>query len=221
MAFHPVIINSLFDFDHVRKTLKGCPADVSIQDLYWLSMFMTRDNTRWGQITLNPISFKKCLVLIDTIGKKLSDKDDLYWICRSRSYFIELLLFLSRIFQEGALPVSMPLEQAAEIVDDIVLYLHANYGRKITLQDVTKEFGINRTTANALFQDKIGDSIITYLIRLRINVAAILLKDTNIPIKDICDRVGYNNINNFSRAFKQKIGYPPALYRETFKVSFC
>ena len=221
IAFHPRIINSLFEYDFIWGHLSGNAMDVMIQDMFWLHMFTHRDEANWGQMMLNPISHKKTLLLITTVEEKLQDKQDLYWICRSRSYFIELLIFLTRLFHENITPVSIALNQATELVDDIILFLHANYAKKITLSDITKEFGINRTSVNAVFQDKTGDTIITYLIRLRMNVAAVLLKDTNIPIKDISDRVGYNNLNNFSRAFKQKIGYPPAQYREAFKVSFC
>ena len=66
------------------------------------------------------------------------------------------------------------------------------------------------------FQKATGMTIISYLTKLRINVAALLLKDTFLPVSEVIDRVGFNDITHFGRMFKKYIGTSPTEYRQKY-----
>ena len=53
-----------------------------------------------------------------------------------------------------------------------------------------------------------------FLISYRMGKAADQLKTTDLPIKDICENVGYPNQLHFSRAFKNTYGISPSEYRK-------
>lgn len=50
--------------------------------------------------------------------------------------------------------------------------------------------------------------------RLRMRIATTLLRDTELPILEICERTGFNDISYFSKAFKKEINYTPSEYRK-------
>jgi len=41
------------------------------------------------------------------------------------------------------------------------------------------------------------------------------LGETNLPIKEIAERLGYNDVYFFSRQFRKQMGVPPAAYRKS------
>lgn len=102
-------------------------------------------------------------------------------------------------------------------INDVIIYLHTNYQSRITINDLTKNFHINRTTLSEKFRLCTGMSIKAYLIRLRIRIAAVMLRDTMLPISDIVYKVGFSEVNHFGRMFKKYMNCSPSEYRKNFK----
>ena len=65
----------------------------------------------------------------------------------------------------------------------------------------------------ARFRETCGESAMGYVASWRANVASRLLRDSDLPLAEIAERVGYRSLPAFSRAFKAKIGVPPAQWR--------
>jgi two-component system response regulator YesN len=71
----------------------------------------------------------------------------------------------------------------------------------------------NRTTFSALFKRHTGGSFLSYLIRLRVGKAAVLLRETELPVKEILYQTGFTDPTHFSRCFKKITGLNPGAYR--------
>lgn len=91
----------------------------------------------------------------------------------------------------------------------IVFYLNE------TALELTKEFHTNRNTLSKKFKKETGLSLIEYILKLRINVACMLLRDTSLPVSEIMERVGFVDISHWGRAFKKYTGYSPTEYKKT------
>jgi len=50
----------------------------------------------------------------------------------------------------------------------------------------------------------------------RLQKAKSLLQETNIPIKEIAEKLQYRNSQNFIRFFKKKVGMTPGDYRKQY-----
>ncbi|MDP4090768.1 MAG: AraC family transcriptional regulator, partial [Bacillota bacterium] len=92
-------------------------------------------------------------------------------------------------------------------------YLQLNYNTKIRIQDITSRFHTNRNTLSKRFKEEMGLSVMDYMLRLRIKIACILLRDTNLPITEVMERVGFTDASYWGRAFKRFIGKTPTDYR--------
>lgn len=63
------------------------------------------------------------------------------------------------------------------------------------------------------FRATFGETPHRYLQRRRVERATFLLRDTDLPVTEICLAVGFNSLGTFSRTFAEIIGDPPSLYR--------
>ena len=76
---------------------------------------------------------------------------------------------------------------------------------------------LNRSYFSKLFKEVIGCTPQEFLIALRLNEAAELMKSSNTSIGEIAVRCGYPNQLHFSRAFKKRYGVPPREWRKENK----
>ena len=60
-------------------------------------------------------------------------------------------------------------------------------------------------------------SILNYIHRLRIEKAVSYLKEGRMTIQEIAEAVGYQNLNNFYKYFKQEKGETPAVFLQNWK----
>lgn len=59
-----------------------------------------------------------------------------------------------------------------------------------------------------------GEAPLQYVTRWRMYRAVELLRSSNLPPREVAERVGYDSETAFSKAFKRQIGQPPNQYRK-------
>jgi transcriptional regulator GlxA family with amidase domain len=79
-----------------------------------------------------------------------------------------------------------------------------------------EKFHISTTHFRRIFKEITDLPPQQFLLQLRLNKAAELLKSTSIPIKEIAALSGWDNVFYFSRLFRQKYHIPPHSYRKEF-----
>lgn len=140
-------------------------------------------------------------------------QNDGFWPCRSRSYIIELLSFISSYtVANDKSRVSDTINN--QLVSEVIQYLNEHIGDKISLEDIVKEFSVNRNLLNDSFIKETSMTCMNYLAKLRINLAQIMLAETELQIGEIAGRVGYPDANYFIKVFKKQTGITPSAYRE-------
>jgi AraC-like DNA-binding protein len=98
--------------------------------------------------------------------------------------------------------------------DKIRSYIERNFRRDLTLREIGDYIGYTPEYLSSLFSSSTGVSVHHYLMHVRIEHARELLKNSDLPIKEICLECGFKSIHHFSRAFKEAQGMPPAAWRE-------
>lgn len=98
-------------------------------------------------------------------------------------------------------------------VDEIKLYLEQTTDRAVTMDELSKRFHLNKYYISRLFSRAFHTSPIQYHTTQRIQQAMKLLFLTNMSVTEIAAAVGYNSIQNFSKAFKSVVGESPNSYR--------
>lgn len=99
-------------------------------------------------------------------------------------------------------------------IQEIHDYLNNNLDKRITIEQLSKDFLINTTTLKNLFKSVYGVSLATHINLHRMEKAASLLKGTNDSVCDIAHTVGYESQSKFSAAFKKHFQQTPLEYRK-------
>ena len=73
---------------------------------------------------------------------------------------------------------------------------------------------MSRSYYSATFKQLNGVSVWGYITAQRIDRAQHLLESTSLPVMEISEHCGFNNIANFNRSFKKITGKTPRGYRK-------
>ena len=123
-------------------------------------------------------------------------------------------LFLDYLLRSVAHPDEQPTSRLQSFyISEAIDFVKENYQADITVKDIAKRTGLNRSYFGKVFKSATGKSPQQYLIGYRMGKAAELLKLTALPVAEVGRAVGYPNQLHFSRAFKGAYGVSPREWR--------
>ncbi|HML45640.1 MAG TPA: helix-turn-helix transcriptional regulator, partial [Clostridia bacterium] len=82
----------------------------------------------------------------------------------------------------------------------------------LSLQRVSLEFGMNERYLSTFYREQFGENLQAHITRLRVEEANRLMRETDLPLSAIAERVGYVNPNTFRSAYNRIMGYNPSDY---------
>ncbi|RAV03569.1 helix-turn-helix domain-containing protein [Paenibacillus sp. YN15] len=107
----------------------------------------------------------------------------------------------------------------AEALCKVREYIDRHYADpNLSLSFLSGEFDINSKTLSRLFKEQFGENFVDYLMQTRIEHAKRMLLETEIPIQQISQEVGYLNALSFTRAFKKMEGITPLELRRVCEL---
>jgi AraC-like DNA-binding protein len=93
--------------------------------------------------------------------------------------------------------------------------LHEAPGARWTLRHLARRAGTSRAALVRKFRSFTGMSPQRYLARLRMDLAAERLLQSDASLAEIAREVGYDSEFSFNRAFKRHRGLPPGVFRRS------
>ncbi len=95
-------------------------------------------------------------------------------------------------------------------------YIRTSYMQDITVQSIAEVFNLDRRYLSRLFKERYGVTIQEYLVAVRLENAARLLREGH-PVKESAEMCGYHERSHFSRMFYQRYGLWPREYAQKTK----
>ena len=193
---------------------------------------------------LDPVYFEKMFPHFETIyfTKERPGEEEDGDLCISIRYYMSMLMRLiyekKGIKSNGDIGIAILLvsellgrlpyelnsgfrqargEKSRKVIRKILKYTESHYKDKITLEDLARMTGYNRTYLSTAFKKNVGINYYDYLTMLRIRHTLAELNHSSRPITDIALDYGFPNVNAFTEAFKRNFKQSPNEYRNRLK----
>ena len=135
-------------------------------------------------------------------------------------YSTESLKEIIDILEKRLINVSkvISLNSSDKSIKRIVKYIEKNYYTDLKLELLAEIFNYNSAYLGKVFKCHTGMSFNTYLDNIRIEQAKKLLMEDNIKVYQVCEKVGYKNIDYFHSKFKKYVGVSPLNYKKQIEL---
>ncbi|WP_169710811.1 AraC family transcriptional regulator [Staphylococcus lutrae] len=130
-----------------------------------------------------------------------------YWY-KYKTY--ELLYCLEKEFKQTDL---ITLNNNQDIIHHIYEYICNNYTQSLKIDDIAHRFAISKSHLFTQFKRNYGRTPKQFILKLRIDKATQILRETDYPINVVGQMVGFNDYFVFEKAFKKIVNRSPKNYR--------
>ncbi|MCR8631652.1 MULTISPECIES: AraC family transcriptional regulator [Paenibacillus] len=125
------------------------------------------------------------------------------------SCFMEILVLINQLFlNQKHSDTGINMHQKLSPILD---YIEQNLDQNLSLDQLEKEFYINKYYLIKLFKKYTGSTIHEYIIYKRISLAKKYLSQGS-NVTEACMKSGFNDYSSFLRMFKKRIGVTPREY---------
>lgn len=104
-------------------------------------------------------------------------------------------------------------------IDNAKAYMKENLAKHITVSDIAKHVGFDRSYFTRTFKNYTGKAPKTYLQELRLSFSLVLLTQTDLSLKQISLDCGFNDYSHFYNSFYKVNKITPTAYRNSLKKS--
>ncbi len=103
-------------------------------------------------------------------------------------------------------------------ISQVVTYIQRNYKDTISLEAVAQYFHVSKEYLSRTFKTQKNETILDFIIRLRMEKARELIIENQLAIKNIASIVGYSDIAYFYKVFKKYYGLTPGSLRKQSQI---
>ena len=97
-------------------------------------------------------------------------------------------------------------------------YINSYYRQKIDLQHLADRVPLHPNYLCALFKAYTGETVFQHLTRIRVESAAYILREEDVPISRVAELSGFNTDSLFYQKFKQIMGITPTAYKKQHRI---
>lgn len=232
---HPVFPNSYYivgpNIYHEQKVDASNPiSKYSFRMDYSISntaddFFSTEEGARVAEIFKNIVFFSaedinNNLSIMYEVRSELQNQWVGYYT-RIQSLLSQLLINITRDIASKQkarykIPDMVSDEKRNLIIED---FFEHNYNSCATAANLSKLLHISIRHLNRIMKDNFNMTFKQKILEKRMEVSKSLLKYTDIPVKDISQRVGYDSESNFYIIFKKKNFCTPSEYRRNHQIN--
>lgn len=105
-------------------------------------------------------------------------------------------------------------DEQADTMEDTLAFISENAANPITVEQLAGRANLSPFYFTRLFKKETGFTPHEYVICVRVNMAKFYLKTTDLPLKEIAFRSGFNSECSFCTSFKKSVGLTPGAYRK-------
>jgi AraC-like DNA-binding protein len=206
---HLKLCNLMFDFDRLVEADNELQQLPGFQSLFILEPYFRKEQRFESKLELNPLSLSFVKEFLAIMEKEYED-------CVSgfkpaiRTYFLTLLVYLSRQYSAGKSKASGKLFNIA----NAIAYMENNFLYPVSISSVAAISYLSTRQFVRIFKSNYNVSPKEYIIGLRLDHACRLMHEGNTKLSQVAMESGFSDTSHFSRLFKAKFGISPGEFRK-------
>lgn len=106
-------------------------------------------------------------------------------------------------------------ERERDVEQEVKKYIREHMMDNITVTTIAQELHFNPQYLMRAFKGRTELSIVEYITKTRMDTAKKILSETELPIKEVANLVGYGDYAYFTRVFRKEVGQSPSHYRSS------
>jgi len=202
------LVNILYDPAPLQMEMRDLAKLAGYHALFRLEPAWRRRHQFNSRLHLTPRELGVLLGLVDQLDEELKLRAPGFGFMAA-ALFMRMIGFLSRCYGRCQGADSRSLLRIAEAITHLEVHLTD----PIRLDELAAIAQMSKRSFIRTFHAATGRSPIAYLIQLRTNRAALLLRSSDEPITEVAFRVGFRDSNYFARQFHKQFGVSPRRYR--------
>lgn len=111
----------------------------------------------------------------------------------------------------------MLTKSPGSLVYRIMKHIDQNIGKPLTVSDIADSMGYSTYYISHLFREKTGSTLQDYITNRKVETAREYLDLNRFSMTQIAEKLGYPNLQSFSRVFRKKTGLSPTAYAKKHK----
>lgn len=139
-------------------------------------------------------------LLLDMRGKTPEDRMPL---------MMKLLIEVSDISGSIYAGRENTLTRTERRLESVRVYCACNYNRRITLDEISRHAGMNKSAFCTFMRNNAGASFSEYLNGIRLERAQVMLRNTDRSISEIAMECGFQSVTYFNRLYRRKYRRTP------------
>ena len=193
------------DFYVVSCAFLPAIIDKSLEDNHAFVPLMNNFFEKYGENKLkcNPVHHiyhdndNNIFMLFNKLYNEYTERQEGY-LELMRSALMEIVI--KTIREISASDNALNLKSNTEYIKD---YVKKHFSKKISLTNICKELNYSVPYISTNFKEETGETFNDYLQRTRIEMACLLLENTDKKLCDVVSAVGYTDVKNFRKIFKK------------------
>jgi two-component system response regulator YesN len=122
---------------------------------------------------------------------------------------------ISNYKTEAAPLRSAPVTVLPEPVRRALAFMELHYDSRFSLEEAARAACVSPSWLSSSFRRIFGCSFMEYARRYRVESARTLLAESDLPLKEIADRLSFPDLPTFSKLFRKIVGTSPGAYRRS------
>jgi transcriptional regulator GlxA family with amidase domain len=104
-----------------------------------------------------------------------------------------------------------------DVIDSAISYMREHLAEELTVSQLASMVAMSERTFIRRFREVAGMPPGHYLQRMRVDTAKRMLEQTDLPLEQIIDTIGYADVSSFRRLFKKEVAVSPGEFRARFR----
>jgi len=202
------LVNILFQPEKLNLRTFDLRALPGYHALFTLEPAWRRRHQFNGRLRLTPSELSVVMGFVDQLEEELVARASGFKFMATAS-FMQIVGYLSRCYARAKNSDARALLRIGAAIS----HLETNYQEAIDLDQLARIARMSNRNFIRSFQAAMGSSPIAYVIQLRVNRGASLLRRTESSVTEVAFQVGFTDSNYFARQFRKLLGVTPSQYR--------